>query len=63
MGAGRIGRLGQTLAHYRTHRVLLRDDLGVEPDAKLAEFAAVFVTGLADRRTHLSRCLGECRIW
>lgn len=29
------------LAHYRVHQALLRDDLGVAPDAKLVEFAAV----------------------
>ncbi len=33
------------LAHYRAHQILLRDDLGVEPDARLAEFAAVVRDG------------------
>jgi DNA-binding SARP family transcriptional activator/TolB-like protein/Tfp pilus assembly protein PilF len=35
------------LAHYRVHQVLLRDDLGVEPVAKLAEFAAVIREGMS----------------
>jgi DNA-binding SARP family transcriptional activator len=33
------------LAHYRAHRTLLHDDLGVEPDASLVEFAAVVRQG------------------
>ncbi len=33
------------LAHYRVHQALLRDDLGLEPDASLAEFAAAVRAG------------------
>jgi DNA-binding SARP family transcriptional activator len=35
------------LAHYRVHRGLLRDDLGIEPDAALVEFAAEVRQGVS----------------
>jgi DNA-binding SARP family transcriptional activator/tetratricopeptide (TPR) repeat protein len=33
------------LAHYRAHRALLHDDLGLEPDASLVEYAAAVRQG------------------
>jgi DNA-binding SARP family transcriptional activator len=35
------------LEHYRVHRALLHDDLGVEPDAALVQFAASMREGIA----------------
>jgi DNA-binding SARP family transcriptional activator/TolB-like protein len=35
------------LAHHRVHQALLHDDLGVEPDAKLTEWAAVIREGMS----------------
>jgi DNA-binding SARP family transcriptional activator/TolB-like protein/Tfp pilus assembly protein PilF len=46
------------LGHYRGHHGLLRDDLGLEPDAAIAEFAAVVRGGMgrsADAPTDASR--------
>ena len=43
------------LAHYRAHRTLLRDDLGLEPDATLAQFAAALRAGNAWRSSHAPR--------
>jgi DNA-binding SARP family transcriptional activator/TolB-like protein len=34
------------LEHYRTHQALLRDELGIEPDATHAEFAAAIRGGI-----------------
>lgn len=40
------GDPGGALEHYRVHKLLLRDDLGLEPDAALPEFAAAIRQGM-----------------
>ena len=42
------------LAHYRVHHALLRDDLGLEPDATMAEFAAAIRSGMSRSRPNVT---------
>jgi hypothetical protein len=42
-----LGDPAGALEHYRVHQLLLRDDLGLEPDATLAEFAASLRRGMS----------------
>lgn len=41
-----LGDPAGALEHYRVHQSLLRDDLGLEPDATLSEFAAAIRRGM-----------------
>ena len=53
------GEPASALAHYRVHESLLREDIGIEPDASLAEFAASLRRPTVVRPTLLPWSLGR----